>query len=108
MSLHGNSSRPLTVIPHARAPHLHPHLETARTRHFRKKDADSQSNFSEVGNTVTQSVNHSADLSVILPCSDVMVVVMTRPTVLLSDWTSAAVQTSITSMAGKGKQNPLS
>lgn len=53
---------------------------------------------------VTKSVNHSANLSVSLPCSDVMVVIMTRPTVLLSDWTSAAVQTSITSMTGKGKK----
>lgn len=45
----------------------------------------------------------STYLSVSLPCGDVMVVIMTRAVVLLSDWTSAGVQTSITSTAGKGR-----
>ena len=39
---------------------------------------------------VTESVNHSDNLSVSLPCSDVMAVIMTRPAVLMSDWTWVA------------------
>lgn len=46
----------------------------------------------------------SLSFSPSLPCSDVTCVIMTGPVVLMSDWTSPAVQTRSTSMAGEGNQ----
>lgn len=112
-SLRGNSLQPLTLIPHTPnicIQHLDSFLvELVLKKMVRERQKKKEEKFRQlikvfyVGHTVTESVNHSANLSVSLPCSDVTVVIMTRPTILLSDWTSAAVQTSVTSMAGKRK-----
>lgn len=54
----------------------------------------------------TQPADYSWNVSESLPCCDVMVVVMTSGEVLLSDWTSPGVRSSLKSKAGKRKVHP--